>query len=68
MYNCNVVISIVLSKIGFATDGEFNSFRVHGYKRPISIFQIKSNARAKYSLKGESSLLAMLTPIREFEK
>lgn len=45
------------------TNGEFNSLRTQGYQRPISVLQIKANARMKYSRKGESTLLAMLTPI-----
>ena len=48
--------------VGFVTNGEFNSLRASGYKRPVSVFKIRSDARSKYSNKGEATLLAMLTP------
>ena len=50
---------------GLVTNGEFNSFRARGYKRPVSILKIRADARAKYSNKGEAALLAMLTPKSE---
>lgn len=48
------------------TNGEFNKLRSQGYKRPISVIQIKANVRKKYSNKGETALLAMLTPMSMF--
>lgn len=51
--------------VGLVTNGEFNSFRAHGYKRPVSILKIRADVRAKYSSKGEAALLAMLTPKRK---
>ena len=36
--------------------------RNKGYTRPISVFQIRSEVRAKYARLSESTMLAMLTP------
>ena len=47
---------------GLVTNGEFNSFRARGYKRPVSILKIRADARAN---EGEAALLAMLTPKSE---
>ncbi len=49
--------------LGFCSDGEFNSMRNRGYTRPISVFLIRSQVRAKYARLSESTMLAMLTPI-----
>ena len=48
--------------VGLVTNGEFNSFRAHGYKRPVSVLKIRADVRVKYSRKGEAALLAMVTP------
>lgn len=50
------------SLIGFCSNGEFNSMRNRGYTRPISVFLIRSQVRAKYARLSESTMLAMLTP------
>lgn len=43
------------------TDGEFNSLRAKGLKRPVSILQIKSEARQRYAHMGEGTMRNMLT-------
>lgn len=48
--------------IGFATNGEWNSLRTKGNTRPISVLQIRSNVRAKYSRMNLKKLIGMLTP------
>ncbi len=35
--------------LGFVSNGEHNELRAKGYTRPVSIFNIKSVVRAKYS-------------------
>ena len=37
--------------------------RYKGYSRPISVFKIRSDVRAKYSGLSERDMLNMLTPI-----
>ena len=54
-------VSIVY-EIGFVSDGEFNYMRSKGYTRPLSVLQIRSNARNKYSKKAKATMLSMLTP------
>ena len=47
---------------GFSSDGEFNYLRTKGYTRPLSVLQIRSDVRNKYSKFSLRKLLAMLTP------
>ena len=47
---------------GFTSDGEFNYLRNKGYTRPLSVLQIRSNVRHRYSKISFRNLLAMLTP------
>ncbi len=51
--------------VGFVSNGEFNSMRVKGNTRPLSVLQIKANARKKYSSIAVSTMVDMLTPIGE---
>ena len=46
---------------GLVTDGEFNSLRAKGLQRPVSILQIKSEARQRYARMGEGTMRSMLT-------
>lgn len=52
---------------GFTTDGEWNSLRSMGNTRPLSVFQIRSNARAKYAHMKLQKLIGMLTPICKYK-
>ena len=47
---------------GFVSNGEYNSFRVKGYTRPLSVLQLMLDARRKYSQMGVKKMSAMLTP------
>ena len=47
---------------GFVSDGEFNYLRTKGYTRPLSVIQIRSDVRRKYSRMSHTALLSMLTP------
>ena len=49
-------------ELGFVSNGEFNFLRTKGYTRPLSVLQIRSNVRKKYSQIGFRALLSMLTP------
>ena len=51
--------------IGFTTDGEWNLLRTKGNMRPISIFQIRADARAKYSRIGINKMIKMITLTRK---
>lgn len=53
----------VLILQGFVSDREYNTFQSKGYTWPLSIFQLRSNARNKYSRKGTETLKAMFTPV-----
>jgi len=48
--------------LGFVSDGEFNYLRLKGYTRPLSVLQIRSDVRRKYSKLSSKKLSAMLTP------
>ena len=50
----------------FCLNGEYNSMRVKGYTRPLSVIQIRSDAKRKYSSLGVKSMIEMLTPISEY--
>jgi len=49
--------------LGFTTDGEWNSYRTRGNTRPLSIFQICVDVRAKYSCINLNKMIKMITPI-----
>ena len=53
---------LYLSFSGFVSDGEFNYLHMKGYTRPLSVLQIRSDVRKKYSKLSSKRLLAMLTP------
>ena len=60
----NVNVSDVFNYyIGFVSNGEFNSMRVKGYTRPLSVLQIKVDARKKYQRMALSTMLDMLSPV-----
>jgi hypothetical protein len=48
--------------LGFCSNGEYNSMRSKGENRPVSIFQIRSVARKKFSNLGIKTMKEMLTP------
>ncbi|XP_065892094.1 uncharacterized protein [Dysidea avara] len=50
---------------GFTTDGEWNSLRTKGNSRPLSVFQIRADARSKYSHMSVKRMVEMITPIDE---
>ena len=52
--------------IGFTTDGEWNSLCSKGNTRPLSVFQILSNARRKYAQKKQQTMIEMLSPLRKY--
>jgi len=52
--------------IGFTSDGEWNSLRTKGNTRPLSVFQILSNARRKYAQKKQQTMIEMLTPLCKY--
>ena len=53
----------IVSFTGFVSNGEFNYMRTKGFVRPLSILQIRSDARKTYAGLGEKTLRAMLTPL-----
>ena len=59
--NIHVNIFIIII-IGFTSNGEFNSLRWKGNTRPLTVLQVRSEARSKYQNKGVRTLLDMLTP------
>ena len=48
---------------GFTSDGEWNTLRSKGRTRPLSILQVRSDARAKYARMKEKKLMGMLSPV-----
>ena len=70
MYMCTCTHSLysdsplyIYMYVGITTNGEFNSLRWKGNTRPLTVLQLKREARAKYQNKGLKSLLDMITPI-----
>ena len=49
--------------IGFVTDGEFNSLRTKGAKRPLHLVQLIRDARESVSKKSEQYLLKLIVRI-----
>lgn len=50
--------------IGFSSDGEFNSLRTMGSKRPISVIQLMMNARAKARSMSVKAIEKCVRPIK----
>ena len=63
--HANILILLIL---GFTTDGEWNSLRTKGNTWPLSIFQIRSDARANFSDMGLKKMIKMITVVRKFMK
>lgn len=53
--------------VGFVSNGEYNSMKSHGYTRPLSVLQIRADARKKYSSMGKKTMMDMLTPKRKIK-
>jgi hypothetical protein len=51
--------------LGFSTDGEFNSLRTRGKKRPISVLEIIKNSKEE-AMKTKSSVVARYFKIDQF--
>jgi hypothetical protein len=51
-----------LKVAGFTTNGEWNSLHQRGNTRPLSVLQLRSIARSKYSRMGYQTMMNMLTP------
>jgi len=59
---CNFIVPDTLyNYIGFVSNGEYNVFRHKGYTRPLSVFQIQSLARRKYSSFSVQKMKEMFT-------
>lgn len=63
MYALTYVIYITISLTGFTTNGEFNSLRWKGSTHPLTILQLRSEARKKFANRGLRPMLDMFTPI-----
>lgn len=59
-YVCGFVWLYVCA--GFVSNGEYNVFRSKGYTRPLSVFQLRSQARKKFVRMSKTTMLSMLTP------
>lgn len=64
LYNYNSLSLVLLLTLisGFTSNGEHNSIRNRGYTRPLTVLQIRSDIRTKYSRLSETALTEMLTP------
>ena len=51
---------LIIHEVGLVTNGEWNSLRTTGNNRPLSVFQIRSSVRLKYSKLKEAKLMKML--------
>ena len=61
------MLSVGMCVRGLVTDGEFNSLRTMGNKRPVSIIQLRSNARNKYARFNVATMTEMLSIARRDE-
>ena len=65
-YACIYFVLHIYSKnlysVDFVSNGEFNYLRSRGYTHPLSILQIRTNARNKYSRMPQSVMLNMISP------
>ena len=59
---------IILFYLGFVTDGEFNSLRTKGEKRPLHVVEVIRDARNSVSSKSGKNLLFMNLYVYEFFK
>lgn len=59
-----ILLTIILH-LGFVSNGEFNYLRTKGIARPLSVLQIRSAVRKKYSQLGAKTLASMLTPVSQ---
>ena len=62
--NCSFM-SFLLYFCAECTNGEWNTLRCRGNTHPLSLLQIRANARAKYSRMPKGTMVSMLTPIRK---
>ena len=51
----------LMSCAGFTTDGEWNSLHTKGNTRPLSIFQIRADARSKFACTDITKMTNMVT-------
>lgn len=64
-----LTISLILKSIlvklftGFSTDGEFNSLRTKGSTRPVSVVQLKADARSEARSTSVRQIERFLFPI-----
>ena len=65
IYSRAVHQMIILIILGFTTNGEWNSLHSKGNTRPLSIFEIQSSVRQKYSQLKVNRLKGMSTPTHE---
>jgi len=61
-----IIVSLLPTFIGFASDGEFNYLCANGYTRPLSVLQIWCMICNKYSKMSVHRMLAMTTPKCKF--
>jgi len=61
-----IIVSLLPTLIGFASDGEFNYLRAKGYTRPLSVLQIRCMIRNKYSKMSVRRMLEMIMPKHTF--
>lgn len=47
---------------GMVTNGEHNGLRIKGNTRPLHVFQVRAEVRAKVARTSVKPLLAMLNP------
>ncbi len=63
LYNFEKCCCIIhYNHAGVVTDGDWNTLRSKGCTRPLSIFEIRSDMRNKYSRTSIGTLTNMLTP------
>jgi len=61
----NLIVKSILVKLftGFSTDGEFNSLRTKGSARPVSVIQLKTDARSEARSTSVRQIEQFLFPV-----
>ena len=62
MYKLKIQLCDFMCTVGFVTNGEWNSLRAKGDTRPLSVFEIQTEVRRKYSRLSASTLVKLITP------
>ena len=65
LYTVYLLIYNLYLSIGFVTDGEFNSLRTQGSKRPVSVIQLIMDAKNEARAIPSKEIEKFFTPVNK---